>query len=116
MFLSTFPYRLTCAPQARQGRPPPLCMTCRQISRNQSQPFYDSLQQLLWKQEFGAFAESLGEAFYADNKERPSIPPGRYFRMLPAVKGRGKGLWEGSPAEVAAVRLNAGLLLLWRPI
>ncbi|OLN30415.1 Transposase [Desulfovibrio sp. DV] len=42
--------------------------------------FYDRLQQILRKADFDAFAEKLCKPFYSD-KGRPSIPPGRYFRM-----------------------------------
>ena len=39
-----------------------------------------ALQQILRQFRFDAFVEKLCQPYYAD-KGRPSIPPGRYFRM-----------------------------------
>jgi transposase len=46
--------------------------------------FYDKLNSLLDEAGFDRFVEGLCEPFYADGSRggRPSIPPGRYFRML----------------------------------
>ncbi len=44
-------------------------------------PFYLKLNQLLADSDFDSFAENLCEPYYAE-AGRPSIPPGRYFRML----------------------------------
>jgi hypothetical protein len=51
-----------------------------EIPRSRGHAFYDRLQQILRKAGFDAFAEKLCKPFYSD-KGRPSIPPGRYFRM-----------------------------------
>lgn len=51
-----------------------------EIPRSRGHAFYDRLQQILRKSGFDAFAEKLCKPFYSD-KGRPSIPPGRYFRM-----------------------------------
>lgn len=51
-----------------------------EIPRSRGHAFYDRLQQILRKSGFDAFAEKLCKPFYAE-KGRPSIPPGRYFRM-----------------------------------
>jgi len=51
-----------------------------EIPRSRGHAFYDRLQQILRKSGFDAFAETLCKPFYAE-KGRPSIPPGRYFRM-----------------------------------
>lgn len=51
-----------------------------EIPRSRGHAFYDRLQQILRKSGFDAFAEKLARPFYSD-KGRPSIPPGRYFRM-----------------------------------
>ena len=51
-----------------------------EIPRSRGHAFYDRLQQILRKACFDAFAEKLCKPFYS-YKGRPSIPPGRYFRM-----------------------------------
>jgi transposase len=54
--------------------------------------FYDRLQQILRQSGFDAFVEKLCKPFYSD-KGRPSIPPGRYFRMHLV------GYFEGNDCE-----------------
>jgi hypothetical protein len=44
--------------------------------------FYARLNQILDKTDFDAYVESLCERFYADEIERPGLPPGRYFCLL----------------------------------
>jgi transposase len=43
--------------------------------------FYDRLQAVLVEAGFDRFAEAQGAPYYASRRGRPSIPPGRYFRM-----------------------------------
>jgi len=50
------------------------------IPRSRGHAFYDRLQQMLRQFRFDAFVETLCQPYQAD-KGRPSIPPGRYFRM-----------------------------------
>ncbi len=59
----------------------PLAVPYDKIPRSQGHPFYDRLQSILNKNDFDRFAEKLCEPFYVQGKGRPSIPPGRYFRM-----------------------------------
>ena len=51
-----------------------------EIPRSRGHAFFDRLQQILRKSGFEVIAEKLCKPFYSD-KGRPSIPPGRYFRM-----------------------------------
>ncbi|MEI7611181.1 MAG: transposase [Rhodospirillaceae bacterium] len=44
--------------------------------------FYDNCNQVLREAEFDHFVEMLCREYYADEVGRPSVPPGRYFRML----------------------------------
>jgi transposase len=53
-----------------------------QIPKGKGHAFYDRLQRVLRHGSFDAFAEDLCAPFYAETMGRPSIPPGRYFRML----------------------------------
>src|SRR6266498_6080433 len=45
-------------------------------------PFYQRLNVLLEERGFDRFVERRCEGFYADGVGRPSLPPGRYFRLL----------------------------------
>ena len=45
-------------------------------------PFYQGLNLVLESHGFEAFVESLCRQFYAPGIGRPSLPPGRYFRLL----------------------------------
>lgn len=45
-------------------------------------PFYEQLNQLLDDGGFDTFCETQCARFYAEDRGRPSIPPGVYFRML----------------------------------
>ncbi|MDL2316999.1 transposase, partial [Desulfovibrio sp. OttesenSCG-928-A18] len=64
-----------------------------QVPRSRGHAFYDQLQRILCKGGFDAFAERLCAPFYAETMGRPSIPPGRYFRMLLV------GYFEGIDSE-----------------
>ncbi len=44
--------------------------------------FYDRCNEILAEAEFDATVERLCQPYYTDGIGRPSIPPGRYFRML----------------------------------
>ena len=63
------------------------------IPKGQGHAFYDHLQRVLHRGRFDSFAEELCTPFYAKTMGRPSIPPGRYFRMLLV------GYFEGLDSE-----------------
>jgi hypothetical protein len=52
------------------------------LPRSVSHPFYEKLNQLLAEQGFDDFVETQCQSFYADRLGRPSLVPGRYFRLL----------------------------------
>jgi len=64
-----------------------------QIPRGMGHAFYDRLQKILCQGGFDGFAEKLCAQYYALTNGRPSIPPGRYFRMLLV------GYFEGIDSE-----------------
>ena len=64
------------------------------LPRSAAHPFYARLNQILDQHDFDEFVEGLCERFYAD-EGRPSLPPGRYFRLLLI------GYFEGLDAERA---------------
>lgn len=51
------------------------------VARSPGHVFYDTLNRLLGDAGFDRFVEDLCAPYYA-SRGRPSIPPGRYFRML----------------------------------
>ena len=65
------------------------------LPRSPGHPFYERLNQVLAKAGFDAFVEKLCARFYAERLGRPSLRPGRYFRLLLV------GYFEGLNAERA---------------
>jgi transposase len=53
-----------------------------EIPRSPGHVFYDKLQAVLIAADFDAFVETQCAKEYAPRRGRPSLPPGRYFRML----------------------------------
>ena len=52
------------------------------LARSPGHPFYERLNRVLEKAGFDGFVEGLCARFYAERLGRPSLRPGRYFRML----------------------------------
>lgn len=52
-----------------------------EMPRSPGHVFYDRLQDILKAAGFDPFVETLCKPFYAATRGRPSLPPGRYFRM-----------------------------------
>jgi hypothetical protein len=52
------------------------------LPKSPGHPFYRRLNQILAEAGFDAWLEQLCQPYYADQKGRPSIPPGTYFRMI----------------------------------
>ena len=67
----------------------------QKLPRSPGHPFYERLNQVLEKAGFNAFVEGRCERFYAERVGRPSLRPGRYFRMLLV------GYFEGLNSERA---------------
>ena len=65
-------------PEARQGE---MFVIAREI-KALDDPFYQALNELLADKGLDEFAEGLCREFHADSRDRPSIPPGVYFRMV----------------------------------
>jgi hypothetical protein len=64
-----------------------------EMPRSPGHVFYDKLQTVLMASEFDRFVETQCAADYASRRGRPSLPPGRYFRMLLV------GYFEGIDSE-----------------
>ena len=53
-----------------------------ELPRTVAHPFYQRLNQVLEERGFDRFVEEQCEHFYAEAMGRPSLAPGRYFRLL----------------------------------
>ena len=67
-------------PAARQGSP--LWVTTADLPTSDGHPFFERLNRVLEDCGFDSFVEGLCSAFYTARLGRPSLRPGRYFRML----------------------------------
>jgi transposase len=66
----------------RQGeRQADLMIGWGELPRSPGHAFYDRLQAVLVEAGFDRFAEAECAPYYASRRGRPSIPPGRYFRL-----------------------------------
>ena len=74
-------------------RQPDMVVTCAELPRSPGHVFYDRLQSVLIEAAFDSFVEGLCAPLYAARRGRPSLPPGRYFRMLLV------GYFEGIDSE-----------------
>jgi transposase len=63
------------------GRQTDLMVGWAELPRSPGHAFYDRLQAVLVEAGFDGFAEGRCAPYYAAKRGRPSIPPGRYFRM-----------------------------------
>ena len=61
---------------------PPLWIAASDLPVSPGHPFYTRVNALLDADGFDAFVEHLCRAFYAPVLGRPSLAPGRYFRLL----------------------------------
>src|SRR5262245_23214805 len=65
----------------------------RDLPKSPGHPFYQRLNQILAANSFDAFVEAACRRFYAAKLGRPSLPPGRYFRLMLV------GYFEGLSSE-----------------
>src|SRR5881296_4086022 len=77
----------------RQTEQPPLWVATSDLPASPGHPFYTKLNAILDAEGFDRFAEDKCRQFYAPVMGRPSLPPGRYFRLLLV------GYFEGLDAE-----------------
>ena len=77
----------------RDPEQPPLWIAASDLPVSPGHPFYTRLNALLDADGFDAFVEDACRAFYAPVLGRPSVAPGRYFRLLLV------GYFEGLESE-----------------
>src|SRR5258707_243165 len=66
----------------KKRRQDALWIVASDLPKSAGHPFYQRLNVLLEANGFDRFTERVCERFYADGIGRPSLPPGRYFRLL----------------------------------
>ena len=96
----------------RKGKQTPMWVASTDLPSSPGHPFYTKLNAILDQAGFDRFAEAECQSFYAPVMGRPSLPPGRYFRLL--LVGYFEGLdsergiaWRA--ADSLAVRTFVGL-------
>ena len=77
----------------RKTEQPPLWVATADLPSSPGHPFYAKLSAILDAEGFDRFAEDQCGRFYAPTMGRPSLEPGRYFRLLLV------GYFEGLDAE-----------------
>ena len=98
----------------RKSEQTPMWVPTTELPVSPGHPFYTKLNAILDEAGFDRFAEAECQPFYAAVMGRPSLPPGRYFRLL--LVGYFEGLdsergiaWRA--ADSLAVRSFVGLAL-----
>ena len=77
----------------RKRRQETMWITASELPKSPGHPFYRRLNAVLEEAEFDRFAERRCEQYYAGEVGRPSLLPGRYFRLLLV------GYFEGLDSE-----------------
>src|SRR2546427_11605923 len=85
-----------------------------ELPRAVSHPFYQRLNQVLEERGFDAFVEGQCERFYAEAMGRPSLTPGRYFRLLligyfEGIEGERGIAWRAADSLALRQFLELGL-------
>ena len=77
----------------RKRRQESMWVTASHLPKSPGHPFYQRLNRVLDEAGFDRFAEKRCEEFYAGQVGRPSLLPGRYFRLMLV------GYFEGLDSE-----------------
>jgi len=68
--------------RVKQQRQEPIWIPHSELPQTAGHPFYQRLNQVLEERGFDDFVEQRCTSFYAERMGRPSLAPGRYFRLL----------------------------------
>src|SRR5205823_11597695 len=90
----------------RGGRQSTIWIATNDLPTTAAHPFYERLNRILGRAGFDAHVEGLCARFYAETMGRPSLTPGRYFRLLLI------GYFEGLDSERAIAWRAADSLAL----
>jgi transposase len=98
----------------RKRRQEGMWLTASELPKSPGHPFYQRLNRVLDEAGFDRFAEKRCEQFYAGQVGRPSLLPGRYFRLM--LLGYFEGLesergiaWRAADSLAVRSFLNLGL-------
>ena len=87
--------RMAIGKRKRRARQASMWVATQDLPRSAAHPFYRRLNRVLDDAQFDVFVEGACATFYAPVMGRPSLPPGRYFRLLLL------GYFEGLDSERA---------------
>jgi len=107
-------YILGMAMGKKKRRQESMWVATSELPKSPGHPFYERLNGILEEAGFDRFAEKRCERFYAGQLGRPSLLPGRYFRLL--LLGYFEGLdsergiaWRAADSLVVRSFLSLGL-------
>lgn len=100
--------------RAKQRRQEPLWVAHTELPRTVAHPFYEQLNQVLEERRFDEMVERRCEGFYAERMGRPSLLPGRYFRLLligyfEGIEGERGIAWRAADSLALRSFLGVGL-------
>lgn len=100
--------------RAKQRRQEPLWVAHTELPRTVAHPFYEQLNQVLEERRFDEMVERRCESFYAERMGRPSLLPGRYFRLLligyfEGIEGERGIAWRAADSLALRSFLGVGL-------
>jgi transposase len=100
--------------RAKQGRQEALWIAHTELPRTVAHPFYEQLNWLLEERGFDDFVERQCAGFYAERMGRPSLLPGRYFRLLligyfEGIEGERGIAWRAADSLALRSFLGVGL-------
>ena len=87
--------RMAMGKRRRYARQKTMWVASTDLPQSAGHPFYERLNRVLDDARFDAFVEAQCAKFYTDGVGRPSVAPGRYFRLLLL------GYFEGLDSERA---------------
>jgi transposase len=104
--------------RAKQRRQERLWIAHTELPQTVAHPFYEQLNRLLEERGFDEFVEQQCCRFYAERMGRPSLVPGRYFRLLligyfEGIEGERGIAWRA--ADSLALRSFPGVGLAEQP-
>ena len=100
--------------RAKQRRQEAFWIAHTELPRTVAHPFYEQLNRLLEEHNFDEFVERQCAGFYAETMGRPSLLPGRYFRLLligyfEGIEGERGMAWRAADSLALRSFLGVGL-------
>lgn len=100
--------------RAKQRPQGPLWIAHTELPRTVAHPFYEQLNRVLEERGFDEYVEQQCAGFYAERMGRPSLLPGRYFRLLligyfEGIDGERGIAWRAADSLALRSFLDVGL-------